>query len=329
MTATPLPPKPFLAISDQVSRLRDRGMVCEDAETMQWLTAVGYYRLSGYWYPFREANPADRQRPLDTFSTGTSFAEVARLYEFDRHLKSKVHSGVERIEVAMRSQLGHLLGEIDPMAHENPANFRPGFDHSGWLKTARGRIARSRGRDAFVDHHFTKYGGHLPIWVLTDILDFADLSKLFAGMRSADQQELSTWFAITPPPPDPRASTASQRRQRRKWRQHPALESWLLQLSVVRNICAHHSRLWNRQLPPATTAALRAVPGFEGLPKDQSERIFGTLCMIGVLLRTTSPGSTWTHQVKELVTTSFDQLDNRTTAEMGFPPGWETLPLWT
>ena len=156
-------------------------MVCEDAETTQWLTAVGYYRLSGYWYPFRETNPADRQRPLDTFSTGTSFTEVARLYEFDRHLKSKVHSGVERIEVAMRSQLGHLLGEIDPMAHENPATFRPGFDHSGWLKTARGRIARSRGRDAFVDHHFTKYGGHLPIWVLTDILDFADLSKLFAG----------------------------------------------------------------------------------------------------------------------------------------------------
>ncbi|WP_168176530.1 Abi family protein [Williamsia sp. 1135] len=95
---------------------------------MQWLTAAGYYQLSGYWYPFREANPSDRQRPLDTFSTGTSFAEVARLYEFDRHLKSKVHSGVERIEVAMRSQLGHLLGEIDPMAHENPANFRPGFD---------------------------------------------------------------------------------------------------------------------------------------------------------------------------------------------------------
>ncbi|WP_082080518.1 Abi family protein [Williamsia herbipolensis] len=304
-------------------------MALDDAVATQWLSAVGYYRLSGYWYPFREANPANRLRPLDTFRDGTSLDEVVRLYEFDRHLKSKVHSGIERVEVAMRSQLGHILGEISPMAHEDPGNFRPGFDHAGWLQTARGRIARSRGRDAFVDHHFTKYGGQLPIWVLTDVLDFADLSKLFAGMRSADQQTLSTWFGITPPPPNGTASSAAQRRQRRKWRQNPALESWLLQLSVVRNIGAHHSRLWNRQLPPATTAALRALQGFEGLPTDQSEKLFGTLCMIGVLLRTTSPGSTWTQQVKELVTTSFDQFDNRTTAEMGFPAGWEALPLWT
>lgn len=33
--------------------------------------------------------------------------------------------------------------------------------------------------------------------------------------------------------------------------QHEVLESWMRSLRVLRNRCAHHSRLWNRHLPNA------------------------------------------------------------------------------
>lgn len=66
--------------------------------------------MSGYWYPFRELDITGQSRRLSTFVEGTTFTEIVGLYEFDRHLKTPVQSGLERIEVALRSQIGHRLG---------------------------------------------------------------------------------------------------------------------------------------------------------------------------------------------------------------------------
>lgn len=133
----------------------------DDAEAAQWLGAIGYYRLSGGWYPFRRSGPGHSR--MDDFVSGCSFPRSIRLYEFDRHLKSLIHSGIERVEVAMRSLIGHTLGRHDPLAHQDPMQFRPNFAHANWMATPHLRVGRSRGRDQFVDHHDLKYGGQLPI----------------------------------------------------------------------------------------------------------------------------------------------------------------------
>jgi abortive infection bacteriophage resistance protein len=106
------PLKPWLSIQDQIDRLRHRGMhIADEQAAAQWLSAVGYYRLSGYWYPFREIDSTGGPgRRRSTFVSGTTFMEVVGLCEFDRHLKTLIQSGLERIEVALRSQVGHQLG---------------------------------------------------------------------------------------------------------------------------------------------------------------------------------------------------------------------------
>ncbi|MFC6009552.1 Abi family protein [Nocardia lasii] len=326
-------PKPFLSIADQIALLTSRGMTIESPELAdRWLRAVGYYRLSGYSYPFRAPDPQDTSKLTDDFIPGTTFAEVVGLYEFDRHLKNLIMSGLERIEVAMRSQIGYTLGSHGPLAYEQSHIFRPQFcgsiNHTKWLSTARGRVGRAKGHDAAVDHHIANYGGDIPIWVLTDVLDFGDLSKLFAGMTSVDQQRIMQWFAITPPPLTPNLSENQRRKQRKRWKQNPPLANWLLHLTIVRNICAHHSRLWNRRLTPVGTPALTGLPGFEGLPPDQFESVYGTLCLIAFLLATTSPGNTWTCKVSHLVDSSFAEFSIRTVQEMGFPVDWKDLPRW-
>lgn len=323
MPSSSRPVKPFLHITGQIALLEQRGMIVEDQdEASRWLRAVGYYRLSGYSYLFRGPDPSDRHNRLDTFVPRAKFREVVALYEFDRHLKTLILNGLERVEVAMRSQIGYTLGQHDPLAHKNPALFRSTFKHSQWLAKADQRVNRSRGRDAFVDHHIVNYGGDLPIWVLTDVLDFADLSILFSGMVSADQQAITQYFSVTPP-----AEWSGNKLK--SWRTKPPLANWLRHMTVVRNICAHHGRLWNRQLTPIGTPALNGLAGFEGLPPQQIERVYGTICLIAFLLRTTSPGSTWTSQVRDLVSRSFAEFEHRTVQEMGFPQGWEQLPLWT
>ena len=122
----------------------------------------------------------------------------------------------------------------------------------------------------------------MPIWVLTGVLDFADLSKLFKGMNAPDQQAIMSWFGIERPPYEPDAKNRGKRKDDQKlWRNRPPLANWLMHLTVVRNTCAHHGRLWNRQLPPATTPT--HLPGFEGLPTGQFERVYGTICLISFL----------------------------------------------
>jgi abortive infection bacteriophage resistance protein len=74
------------------------------------VSAVNYYRLSGYWYPFRN--------PDDTFKAGTTFEAVWRRYVFDRRLRLLVMDAVERLEVAVRSQLAyHHAHQHGPFAY--------------------------------------------------------------------------------------------------------------------------------------------------------------------------------------------------------------------
>lgn len=157
--------------------------------------------------------------------------------------------------------------------------------------------------------------------MLPDVLDFADISKLFDGMQSPDQRTVADWFSITPHP-------GASKNQKKKWSRHHPLANWLIHLTIVRNICAHHARLWNRQLTPVSTPAVAHLPGFERLPHDQSEDVYATICILAHLLRSTSPGNTWTSRIAKLVHDSFVNFHHRTTAEMGFPDNWVELPLW-
>jgi abortive infection bacteriophage resistance protein len=316
------PLKPWLSIDDQIDLLRTRGMQIPDPDAAAHaLTVVGYYRLSGYWYSYRRFDSGQVGR-LSDFLPGTDFADVWTLYDFDRRLKSLVLDGIERIEVAFRSRIGHLVGEIGPLAHTEATHFRSTFDHANWLGLAKGRVARATGRDQFVDHHHQHYDGQIPIWVLTDLLDFADLSKLYAGMIASDQKVIAEWFKVTVAP-DATQST------RRNWAKKPPLTNWLEHLSVVRNICAHHGRLWNRQLTPlGVPQRIRhlpvfddLIPTFEKLSEDQHqiERVYGTICIISYLLHSVEASNAWRSSVDNLVDWTFPQLSHRSPTEMGFP----------
>ncbi|GAA1200974.1 Abi family protein [Brevibacterium paucivorans] len=112
--------KIFKSHGQQIDTLRSRGMSIEDeAVARRTLERVNYYRLSGYWYPYREMSSNGGQR-LDSFINGTSFEEVLALYEFDERLRAGVFTCLIPIELALRSALGHELGRIDPLIHLKP-----------------------------------------------------------------------------------------------------------------------------------------------------------------------------------------------------------------
>ena len=242
--------KPFLSIPAQIRRLRARGMDCGSNEfAAAVLERYGYYRLSGYWHPYREFQPAPvptlndegRENRLDTFRSGAKLEQVVSIYDFDQELRTRLSALLSQLEISLRFFIGHRLGAIDLFAHRKPEvlgalrHTQPGeapeptTAYTEWLVEYERH--ESRARDEFVLHFREKYGPHLPIWVATEVMSFGVLSNLYTLMPQLDQEILAARFQV---------NTADGKGDR------GAFANWLNALRVVRNICAHYGRVWNR-----------------------------------------------------------------------------------
>ncbi|WP_293775481.1 Abi family protein [uncultured Corynebacterium sp.] len=314
--------KPAATIDEHIIRLQSRGMKIDKALAEQWFSHVSYYRLSAYWYPARQFNEDGTSRSSH-FVDGTDFVHVISLYEADRKLRTLIHDGMERIEVAMRTKLVELLctrHPNDPTFYLRSDDFRPNFDHVSWLSTAYGRLARAKKNDA-VKHYIDEYGGQYPMWVVAEVLDFSDISKLYAGLGSNDQRSISEALDI-------KIDFASlNRNQKQKLTKKHPLASWLEQLTIIRNTCAHHGRLWNRSFAPAPTEVIRSNGSLYLLPEIQSEKLFGALIVMAHMLRTVSPGTTWPDKIVASLNQHFLTNPLVEKASIGIQSDWDEKTL--
>ena len=75
--------KQALGFEDQLALLQQRGLEFDDLDrALSQIRAISYYRLSGYWYPFREKDTDGNL--TDKFIHSASFENAIELYEFDR-----------------------------------------------------------------------------------------------------------------------------------------------------------------------------------------------------------------------------------------------------
>lgn len=340
-------PKPPTSVQQQIALLRERGMVVEDDEAQQWLSTVGYYRLSGYWYTRRKISDpllteGSPPRPVrtDIFVPGTRFSDITALYEFDRKLRTQVHDGIERVEIALRTSLAEVIGGRDTLALYDRDNFRVPrgreYEHYQIISTITSRINRALGsRDSFhIKHNVEKYGVQLAPWVVMDVLDFSDLSKLFNLLYTSDQTEVARRVGI-----DVRNLGLSREEAKGLSPNHPFAAA-LRQLTLLRNKSAHHARVWNCTLAPMGTGILSKISGLESLAElplppgqaevqvHQSEKIYGALIIIAKVLETVSPGSAWAARTALLVDSALSTISFLTPQEMGFPERWRGQRIW-
>nr|WP_166892105.1 Abi family protein [Massilia sp. CCM 8734] len=304
-------------------------VVRDDQQALWYLETAGYYRLSGYFYPFRclpeplvVNGKAQRQPRLSEFIAQSSFDAVASLYRFDNELRLLALSAIEKLEIAIRAKIAHYLAEKDPSAHLNAelmhVKFRAAIlddvgnatpsNYEVWLQQHSKLITRSK--EDFVKHFRDKYEPPIPIWVSIEVWDFGLLSHFFNGLNDIDKAAIASFFGLS---------------------RFVLLASWLRSISHLRNICAHHSRLWNRALidnpkPPGRNE----IPLLEHLMGDPHDRthVYGTLAIMQFLLVKTGFGNAWADKLKSLVGT-FPVLSPAATLHaMGFPEHWDKLAIW-
>ena len=303
------PLKSWAPIDEQICRLRRRGMEIEDRESEFWLRAVGYYRLSGYWHPYRSEASTPNENG-HKFVEGTTFHDVVELYEFDRKLRELSLSAIARIEFGLRSRLSYELGRDDPEGHLDERNFTDGQAYDAMRSIVNKRIERAiSSNDPIAVHHEEKYGGRYPIWVVTEFFDFSDVSRLYAAIVPEKRDAIADYFQFSPSTDGFNSGVRAK------------LVSWLHNLAIVRNTAAHHARLWNRPFKPTSGKGVNWLPGMGSIPKS-NHRIFGSLSVMAYLLRTVSPGSSWTGKVRGLMTSEFSKIYLRNLAEMQFPANW-------
>jgi abortive infection bacteriophage resistance protein len=314
--------KPYLAVPAQIALLKARGLtITDDGRATAALERIGYYRLSGYWYPLRTStitNPGGIRVVQDNFRPGSEFGQIVDLYVFDKKLRLLTLDAIERVEVALRTDIALLLGQYSPVAHRDPAYLHGRFTkthlrgkavtgHQVWLNRLDDTTARSR--EDFVEHFRKTYTTPLPIWMAVELWDFGMLSHFLSGMRHQDQAMLAAKYGLPRP---------------------ELLTGWIRSINFARNLCAHHSRLWNRPLVDQPPLPRRGeVPFLDHMAADQhlQKRYYAVAAVLRYLLRFINPTTAWPTRLADLVAT-LPAAPGISTRHMGFPVDWQTQRIW-
>ena len=163
-----------------------------------------------------------------------------------------------------------------------------------------------RTKEDFIKEHFKKYDcpPFPPAWKTLEVVSFGALSKMYYNFSDIKvKKNVARSFDLP---------------------QHKILESWAASLAALRNCCAHHARMWNRNYPvtPAIPAKLKNAWISNTAVADN--KLYIQLCCIAYLLNNIHPENTFTQTLKELIA-AYPNVD---VIAMGFPPDWETESLW-
>ncbi|MEA1986551.1 MAG: Abi family protein [Candidatus Marinimicrobia bacterium] len=293
--------KPALKIAQQIQDLRKKGLIIENEERVsRYLSFISFYRLRAYTYPFQ--NNKDSNHP---FNSGITFDRILQTYLFDRKLRLLVFDAIERIEIALRTQIIYQYSiKHGSNWYENEKLFRKPYIFKHDINLIEKELKRSN--EIFIKHYKKKYNKPIrpPAWMTLEIVSFGLLSKLYENLRlTSEKKIIARKFNLG----------------------HPTiLESWMHSLSVIRNICAHHGRLWNREIsasmknPKITSATWLSNNDF---PQG---KMYLALSSIQFLLNTIIPHNHFKNKFKKLIKT-YSEIPLR---QMGFPKNWEKEKLW-
>ena len=304
--------KPVLSARQHIEQWQARGLRVPDLDkACHYLDVISYYRFSAYSLPFQHGNPDH------SFREGVLFDDLLDLYIFDRELRLLIQDAVERIEVALRASMTNVLaGHHGSHAYLDSSVFDTRYDHN-WLIDQIKKKCNEPKVESFIDHYRRRYTTPSlpPIWMVLEILTFKEVSVLFSYLRlKEDKQALVRYWGV----PD------------------ALLCSWFRALSDLRNVCAHHSRVWNREFGSRPQQPKKQLSGWPDLTPvvvegaqgrqiiDPGKRLYMLLVVIEFLLRRVNPESDWHRRLFALM----QKHGKVSKAHMGMPDNWADDPFW-
>lgn len=283
--------KPARSLPDLITHLETKGLFVPDkALALATLKRIYYFRLLIYMRPLQDSNTKQ-------FIFGAKFDDIVALYNFDRKLRLLCLDAIERIEVALRAALVNTLTpQHNPHFYLESRHFDKAEAFKEFLQKA------MQTKSIAMAHYIKTYNTPPlpPVWVVLEGVTYGALSRLFSNLHINNQKLVAAEFNYD----------------------RTILVSWFRSLNSLRNVCAHHNRLWNAtKQPDAPTMKAKRV---QGVFPASNDGFCARAVVLGALMQEIEPSSDWRLRMRALI----KDHSFISPAAMGFQPGWDQLPFW-
>ena len=226
------------------------------------------------------------------------------MYRFDRKLRLLLFNEIEKIEVAIRSCITNYASlQFNDLFWMTEENY---FSNSQKFQTTCSVIDKElqNSKEDFILHFQSTYSEpYPPAWMIAEIIPLGSLSHVYMNLdNKALKKKIAQYFGL----------------------QAPVFVSWLIILGGLRNLCCHHARMWNRELPISPVEPKQMKFAWIDSRLINKRRIYYRICMIRYFLFTLSPDNTFKEKLKSLLA-AYPGIDVRA---MGFPANWENEDIW-
>ena len=275
--------------------------VPDSDKALHYLKCIGYYRFTGYCLPFQDHAKGDH-----AFIEGTSFDDVLELYTFDKELRIHILDALAGIEVAFRAILSDTMSlaygphwYLDKRYFGNRYGRKTGrpFNHEKLLREIHDADSTP------LRHYRSTYTDPIypPSWMMIESLSFGSCSMMFAHLRKTHIRLVSKELGLAP----------------------TLLVSWIQGLVRLRNLCAHHSRIWNRKFSHTLSSYGEVPKELQGII-GQGNKLYEYASLIMYFLMRIDPGASWGKKLSILIR----GRQEARLFEMGFPRDWEEKEVW-
>lgn len=295
-----------LSVSDQIIKLKSKKLLFKnEADAEQFLLNNGYYRVSGYAFSFRNQNS-----PMNYFKKNAHFEDIVSLYQFDSNFRSFILNAIEKIEISFRAQIVNQYSMVYG-SHWNSDStlFKINKEHSNYLADIDAFIFNCN--DDFIKHYKTKYNSpkRPPSWMCFEIMSFGQVLSLYQNLDDSKKCkiDIAKYFGLM---------------------KTKDLIQWMRAFRIIRNICAHHGRLWNKSIPANVWLNPQNMlnPFITIYPQNPNRnKIYASICCIQYLLNIIEPANTFGSDLKIIM----QQKSQNESKAMGFPTGWENEVFWS
>lgn len=302
--------KKYTSPQEIVTLLEERGLQFTEQmpaeKAADYLEHIGYFRLKAYLYPFLE-----KPERNEIFQKGTTFDMALNIYKFDRKLRILLFNELEKIEVAVRAAIVNIVSaELNDLFWMTNRDYFS-FNSKEWNRCINYISLRENYRkEKFIEHFQRIYQEkHAPAWMIAEILPFGQLYQIFNKLCSLRiKKKVAKKFGIN---------------------NVDVFTSWLSLLTDTRNLCCHHSRIWNRVDKAIYYRDLWTNNPNWRDPNMQNydpniRMLYFKLCVIKYFLNIVVPTNSMTSKIKYLL----DKYHIDNLKAMGFPDQWQQEPVW-
>lgn len=253
--------KAHATAAQRVAHLRARGLVVTRPNVAaRKIEAIGYERLRIYFLSRRQTNIAGKP-----FVPGTRYHDIIRLYECDARLRAACFQAVGQFELLLRNSMSETLSA----AHgSHPYYITAAFKDASANLAALQSFARvyDNSKDRRAKHYRDIYGTPVmpPIWTMKEFLTFGATSRILQCLAGPLKTQIAGQFGVG---------------------SDLVFTNWVEALVDLRNICAHHDRLFNRSFQKQPSR-LRSA----GVPSAQPKTLKAILeCLDHLMTQRGSP----------------------------------------